>query len=135
MLEVPDIGYKATIGEALRQAAAQWPDRDFIVMPDRRITFADAELASRRLAKQLIATGHGKGSRIGIFDTYSTEWVIVWLAAARIGALVMPFSSIYKPAELRVVLRVGDVQTLLAPSSFLGKDVPGKLVEAVLPVR
>ncbi len=129
--EIPDLGYTPTIGEITRRAAAAWPDKDFVVMPDRRITFADAERQSRVLGKRLLAAGYGKGSRIGVFDTYSTEWVIVWLAAARIGALIMPFSSIYKPAELRTVLRIGDVQLLFAPASFLGRDVPAFLEEAV----
>jgi acyl-CoA synthetase (AMP-forming)/AMP-acid ligase II len=57
--------------------------------------------------------------------------VVVWLAALRVGALVMPFSSIYKPAELRKVLLIGDVDTLWAPASMLGRDVPAYLEEAV----
>src|SRR3954468_8183976 len=131
MLEVPDLGYKPTIGEVTRLAAEQWPDKDFIVMPHRRLTFADADRQSRVLAKRMLAAGIGKGSRVGIYDTYSPEWVITWLAAARIGALVMPFSSIYKPVELRTVMKIGDVHLLLAPTSFLGKSVPQFLSDAI----
>jgi acyl-CoA synthetase (AMP-forming)/AMP-acid ligase II len=123
MLEVPDMGFKPTIGETLKRAAERWSDTDFIVMPDTRITFGEAEERSRSLAKKLLASGLGKGSRVGIFDTYSTEWVITWLATVRIGALAMPFSSIYKEAELRTVTKIGDVHTLLAPSTVLGKDI------------
>jgi acyl-CoA synthetase (AMP-forming)/AMP-acid ligase II len=130
-LVVPELGYKPTIGESIRRAAQEWPDRDFIVMPNRRITYGEAEAASRRLGRALLATGIGKGSRVGIFDTYSAEWVIAWLAATRIGALAMPFSSIYKPAELRAVLRIGDVHTLVVPSALLGRSVPDMLEEAV----
>ena len=103
MLEVPDMGFKPTIGETLKRAAERWSDTDFIVMPDTRITFGEAEERSRSLAKKLLASGLGKGSRVGIFDTYSTEWVITWLATVRIGALAMPFSAIYKEAALRTV--------------------------------
>jgi acyl-CoA synthetase (AMP-forming)/AMP-acid ligase II len=131
MLEVPDLGYRPTIGEIVRRAAEQWPDKDFIVTPDERLTFGEAERASRGLAKQLLAEGVGKGTRVGIFDTYSLEWVIVWLAACRIGALTMPFSSIYKPQELRTVVKIGDVDTLFAPRTMLGKDVEALLEEAL----
>jgi acyl-CoA synthetase (AMP-forming)/AMP-acid ligase II len=131
MLEVPDLGYRPTIGEVARLAAREWPDKDFIVTPDERMTFAQAEVASRRLGKKMLAAGLGKGSRVGIYDTYSIEWVIVWLAATRIGALVMPFSSIYKPMELRTVVRIGDVDTLFAPSMMLGKDVESFMEEAI----
>lgn len=130
MLEVPDLGFKPTVGELVRRAADQWPDSDFVVMPDDRITFAEADSASRDLGKRMLEAGLGKGSRVGIFDTYSIEWVIAWLAALRIGALAMPFSSIYREAELRIAARLGDVHTLLAPTTLLGKSVEDYLEKA-----
>ena len=130
MLEVPDLGFKPTVGEALARAVQTWPDTDFIVMPDGRITYAEAEAASRALAKRLLAAGLGKGSRVGILDTYSIEWVIAWLATLRIGGLAMPFSSIYRPAEVRTVTRIGDVHTLLSAGTILGKNIEDFLEEA-----
>ncbi len=127
----PDLAYPATIGAALGTAVDKWGDRDFIVMPDARMTFAQAEAASRRLGKELVAAGLGKGSRIGIFDTYSLEWVVAWLAVARIGALAMPFASTYRPAELRTVFRIGDVDTLLVAPTMFGRDVTDLIEQAV----
>ncbi len=100
-------------------------------MPDKRVTFREIEAQSRTLGKEMLAAGLGKGSRIGIFYTYGPEFVIAWFAAARIGALVMPFSTIYKPAELTTVMRVGDVHTLLAPATLLGKDMHAFMEEAI----
>jgi acyl-CoA synthetase (AMP-forming)/AMP-acid ligase II len=53
------------------------------------------------------------------------------LAASRIGALVMPFSTIYVPPELRTVLRIGDVAVLISGPTMLGKDMTTFLEEAV----
>jgi acyl-CoA synthetase (AMP-forming)/AMP-acid ligase II len=128
---VPDLGYKPTIGEAIKRAAELYGDRDFIVLPDRRVTFAEAERASAALAKRMLAAGIGKGTRVGLLYTYSTEWVITWLAASRIGALVMPFSTIYAPGELRTVLRLGDVSTLILGPTMLGRDMAAFVEEAV----
>jgi acyl-CoA synthetase (AMP-forming)/AMP-acid ligase II len=130
-LPVPEFDYKETLGAALVRAAERWPDRDFVVLPDRRMTFADMEAASRRLGKELLASGVGKGARIGIWDTYSVEWVVAWFAVMRIGGIAMPCSSIYKPAELSTVMRIGDMHTMLIPPSFLGKDTAAMLEEAV----
>ena len=130
-LEVPDLGYRATLGECISRAAREWPDNEFIVLPDRRMTYAEADRASRRLARHMLAAGIGKGTRVGLFYTYSLEWVVTWLAASRIGALVMPFSTIYTPAELRTVLRIGDVAVLLAGPTMLGKDMTAFLEDAV----
>src|SRR4051794_37736295 len=95
----PDLGYRPTIGATLRRAAELWPDRDLVVVGDEHLTFQQAEQASRALAGRLLAAGVGKASRVGIFDTYSVEWVVAWLAVTRIGALAMPCSSTSRPAE------------------------------------
>jgi acyl-CoA synthetase (AMP-forming)/AMP-acid ligase II len=121
--EIPDLGYAATFPTVLKRAAALWGDQDFIVMPDRRLTFAQAEADSRAIAKRMLRSGVGKGARVGLFDTFSTQWVSVWLAGLRIGALVMPFSSISRPAELAAVVRLGDVSVLWTRARLLGKSV------------
>jgi acyl-CoA synthetase (AMP-forming)/AMP-acid ligase II len=131
-LDVPDLGYTPTLGTCIRRAAERFGDKDFVVMPQRRLTYAEAERASRAYARELLAAGLGKGTRVAILDTYSLEWVVAWLAAVRIGCLAMPFSSTYKSAEIRTVLRVGDVDTLLGAGTILGKPVAA-LVEQALP--
>ena len=128
---VPDLGYKATIGQCISRAARLFGDRDFVVLPGQRMTFAEADRASRSLAKTMLASGIGKGTRVGLFYTYGVDWVVAWLAASRIGALVMPFSTIYTPAELRTVLGIGDVSVLFCPATLLGKDMGLFLEEAV----
>src|SRR4029453_2972505 len=126
------LDYEPTIPAVVRRAATAFGDNDFIVMPDRRMTYAEAEVASRRVGKQLLAAGVGKGTRIGFMFPYGTDWVVAWLAIARIGAIGMPFSTSYKPAELRKALRFGDVDTLLVPSIMFGQDYLA-YIEAAVP--
>jgi acyl-CoA synthetase (AMP-forming)/AMP-acid ligase II len=116
---------------ALRRAAQQYGDRPFIVMPDRSMTYAQAESASRRLAATLLATGVGKGTRVGAMFGYGADWVVTWLAVTRIGGVFMPFSTAYKPAELRKVLLLGDVERLLIPPQLNGSDHLAFVEEAV----
>ena len=58
------------------------------------------------------AIGVGKGTRVGLFLPSSRDWVVGWAAAGRVGALVMPFSTLYRAPELRTAARIGDVDTL-----------------------
>ena len=116
----------------LRRAVEMFGDDDFVVMPDRRISFRQAEVASRNLAKQLLAAGVGKGTRVGIHVPTGTDWVIFWLAVTRIGALAMPFSTLYRPAELQSAMRLGDVAVLLSQPMILGKDHETYLEDAFL---
>jgi acyl-CoA synthetase (AMP-forming)/AMP-acid ligase II len=130
-VRVPDLGYVPTIPVALHRAVESWGDRDFVVTPERRMTYAEAEERSRRLAKRMIAAGIGKGTRVGLYFTYGQEWVVAWLAASRIGALVMPLATTYRSAEIRKVLRIGDVDTLITARTVLGRDVQRLLEDAV----
>ena len=36
----PDLPFRPTVGEALHHAVAHWPDHDFVVTPDRHMTYA-----------------------------------------------------------------------------------------------
>lgn len=128
---LPDMDCRPTMPEVLRRAAERYGDRPFIAMPDRRMSFAEAERASRELARRLLATGVGKGTRVGAMFGYGADWVVTWLAVTRIGALFMPFSTVYKPAELRKVLQLGDVERLLIPTELQGTDHQGFVEDAV----
>jgi acyl-CoA synthetase (AMP-forming)/AMP-acid ligase II len=50
------------------------------------------------------------------------DWVVAWLAAARIGAVVVPLNTFYKARELCWVLRHADVHSLLMVPHFLNND-------------
>jgi acyl-CoA synthetase (AMP-forming)/AMP-acid ligase II len=115
----------------IHQAAARFGDDDFVVMLDRRISFRAADVASRHIAKQLLATGVGKGTHVGIHLATGPEWAVAFLAVARVGAIAMPFSTIYRPAELRTAMRVGDVAVLVSSPTMLGKDHERYLEDAV----
>lgn len=130
-MELPELDYPATMPGVIHHAAERWADREFIVTPDVRMTYAQAEAASRRIAKELLAGGVGKGTRVGIMYPYGTDWVLAWIAVTRIGALCMPFATTYQPGELRKALRLGDVDTLLVPAVLMGRDHLAFLEEAV----
>ena len=130
-MDAPSIPFPATIPAALHHAVAEWGAHDFIVTPGRRMTYAEAEHASRDLAARMLSAGLGKGTRVGLLFPYGTEWVVAWLAASRIGALVMPLATTYRAAEIRKVLRIGDIHMLLTARSVLGHDMQEMLEASV----
>ncbi|MEZ5179843.1 MAG: hypothetical protein R2746_16615 [Acidimicrobiales bacterium] len=46
----------------MRESAARWGDKDFVVLGDQRLTYADADRRSAELAKGLLVSGVGKGT-------------------------------------------------------------------------
>jgi acyl-CoA synthetase (AMP-forming)/AMP-acid ligase II len=128
---LPPIPFRPTLPELLHRAVERFGESDFVVMIDRRTSFAGAERGSAAFARQLLAAGVGKGTRVGIILPTGIDWLVAWLAAARIGALPMLFPSTYRPAELRRALRMSDAAILVATTTMLGKDYERFLEESV----
>jgi acyl-CoA synthetase (AMP-forming)/AMP-acid ligase II len=113
---------ECTVGGLIRSKAARDPERVFIAKDAVRLSFGEAERRSRKLARGLLAAGAGKGTRVAILLPNGPDWVLAWLAAARIGALVVPLNTFYQARELGFVLRHADVQMLLTAARFLNND-------------
>jgi acyl-CoA synthetase (AMP-forming)/AMP-acid ligase II len=124
--------YRTTAGEFIRHVSARWGDRDLAVLDDRRMTFAEAEARSARLAKGLLAAGVKPGTHVGLLAPNGPDWIVGWLAAARVGALVPLLNTYYKPRELRWVLEHSEVEVLLTVDRHLGNDYTERL-EAIAP--
>jgi len=124
--------YPPTIPEMLRHVAARYGDREAQVRGDSRISFRDLDRRSAQLAKGLLAHGAGKGTRIGLLAPNAPEFTLMFMAAARIGAIVAPLSTLYQTPELAWVLRNADIQVLLTFDRHLGHDYLGRL-EAAFP--
>jgi len=131
-MDIPQLPYAATFPAALRHAAGAFAERDCIVTHDARLNYAQAERRSRDIAKDLLASGAGKGTRVGLLLPNSVEWVLAWMAVSRIGAVLVPLSTTYKPAELLTALRHADIDTLIVPDRLFGQDYAAFL-EAAFP--
>jgi acyl-CoA synthetase (AMP-forming)/AMP-acid ligase II len=125
-------GYRATAGEFVRHVAATWGDRDLAVLGDERLTFAECERRSAELARALLASGVGPGTHVGLLAPNRPEWIVAFLAATRIGALVPLLNTYYKPRELSWVLEHSDVEVLFTVDRHLGHGYPERL-EAIAP--
>ena len=86
---MPFPDFEPTVPVFIRTVSGCFADRELIALNDRRITFRDADALSAQLARGLLASGIGKGTRVGLLMPNGPEFVIAFLAAARIGALVL----------------------------------------------
>ena len=120
----------ASIPELLARRRAE-PDGELLVTDDERLSFADADATSLQLADALLASGVGKGTRVGILFPNCAQWLISWLAAARIGALTVPLSTFAPGSELARLLRHTDTQFVLMGRSIGGRDLVERMQDAL----
>jgi len=103
---------RETVGGMLATMAARAPDREAIVAPDRRVTYAAFHRAAQRVASGLLALGVKKNDKIALWLPNRPEWLFVQYGCALIGAVVVALNTRYKAHELRYILRQSDTTTL-----------------------
>ncbi len=129
---MPSPDFTPSVPVWIRRLAERFGGRELIVSDDERLTYAEAEARSARLARGLVAAGVGKGTRVGILMPNGPGWVVAWLAATRIGAIGVPLNTFLQTRELAWILRHADVDTLVLVARFLGHDYAARL-EAAAP--
>lgn len=120
-----------TAGHLIRACAERHGDKVFAVLGDQRLTYAAAEERSAQLAKGLLASGQGKASRVGLLAPNGPDWIVAWLGAARMGAVVSLLNTYSKARELGWVLRHADIGLLMTADRYLGHDYLARLEDAV----
>lgn len=95
----------------------------------RRLTYAALMDEVDRVARGFVGLGFAKGDRIGMWSTNSVEWLLVQLATARIGAILVNINPAYRTRELAYALERSDVQGLVTIPSFRHSDYVAMLRE------
>jgi acyl-CoA synthetase (AMP-forming)/AMP-acid ligase II len=127
---MPSPDYAPTFPNMLRHIAAEYGNSEALLRGADRLTFAALERQSADLARGLLAMGAGKGSRIGILMAASPDFALAFMAGARIGAVLVPFSTLLPAPELRKLLCHDDVDTLLMHPAYLHHDYLARLEQA-----
>ncbi|MBN2331724.1 MAG: AMP-binding protein [Deltaproteobacteria bacterium] len=119
----------ATIYAHAARIMAAYPDHEAVVsLPqNRRLTYRELRQEADSLARGLLALGYGSGDRIGIWSTNNLQWIVLQLATARIGAVLVTINPAYRPKELSYALRRSHVQGLFVIPAFRTSDYAAML--------
>jgi acyl-CoA synthetase (AMP-forming)/AMP-acid ligase II len=123
-----------TVGGVLRRQSRARGEHLLLICDSERLSYADADRRSAHLARGLIALGAGKGTHVGLFYPNGAAWIVGMLAAARIGAVVIPFSTFATAPEITTQLVDSDTEILLAAASFRSHDYRERLAKVDAPL-
>ncbi|MGV9802518.1 class I adenylate-forming enzyme family protein [Mycobacterium sp. NPDC003449] len=108
-------------------------DHPLLVCDGERISYAEADVRSAAVARGLIGLGAGKGTHVGLLYPNGVDFVVAMLAAARIGAVVVPYSTFLTAAELQTQLCDSDTAILLAARGYRNHDYVERLAAVDAP--
>ncbi|MDD3816261.1 MAG: AMP-binding protein [Desulfocapsaceae bacterium] len=122
-----------TIPAHLAEITSRFPEQEAVVSrpQGRRLSYRRLDAAVAKLAKGLMALGFGKGERIGIWSTNNIEWLLIQLATARIGAILVNINPAYRSRELAFALQRSEIQGLFLIPAFKSSDYVAILSELV----
>ena len=118
--------------ELARAIAGEAPSRPAAITADGRVSWAELVARAEGVAAGMAARGLGAGSRVGLLCNNRVAWLEVYLAASRIGAVVVPISTWSTPTELAFILGDCKVDLLFMLPGFGGQDWRGAIGDPAL---
>jgi fatty-acyl-CoA synthase len=119
------------LGELLDHAAERWADREALVFGERRVTFRELAADVDRVARALLDVEVGAGERVAVWLPNRPEWVHLFFAVAKIGAVLVPINTRFRTVDLEYILRDSDARTLVVVDRAADVDYIGMIRELV----
>jgi len=120
-----------TVGDFLDQRAQEFPTREAIVYSgypefggalDIRLTYSQYRDQANAVAKGLLALRLKKGDHVAVWATNTPEWVLLHMAAAKVGLVLVTVNPLLRAAEVEYILKQGDVQALFFMAKVRDND-------------
>ena len=120
-----------TIGAFFDHMVRRQPDREALVSchQNRRYTYAALQTEARQLASALLRQGLVPGDRVGIWSHNNAEWVLMQLATAEVGLVLVNINPAYRTTEVAYALNKVGCRLLVTMSRFKTSDYLGMLRE------
>ena len=112
-----------TLSGLTQELARRVGERPALTGGEARLTWAEVEARSRRLALGLRQAGVRAGDRVAVLLPNSVEWVLLDLAAARLGAIFVGLNTWYREEELASVLAHSGARVLVTADLVFGLDL------------
>jgi acyl-CoA synthetase (AMP-forming)/AMP-acid ligase II len=102
-----------TIGVALDEAAERYGDKVATVFQNGEVTYNQLKQKADLVACGFLSLGVSKGDKVAIWMAGYAEWAYAYFALARIGAIMVPVNTRYRPEEVEYVLSKSKASILI----------------------
>ncbi|KAF2220764.1 hypothetical protein BDZ85DRAFT_267108 [Elsinoe ampelina] len=118
-----------TLGSFLDHQCRFYGNAECLIVPwtDSRWTYNDLKSHSRRLARYLVSKNIKRGDRVAILAGNCSEYVSVFFACVRIGAILVILNNTYTQSEVLYALQYTESKILFATRQVGKLDHTGML--------
>lgn len=107
------------MGYLAEKNAIYFPNKDFLVEKNKRITFRQFHERTDALATGLLERGLSPGGRVSVFTHNSIELVEAYFGAIKAGGIASPINVRLNPEEISEILDDADPSFIIAGSEHL----------------
>lgn len=109
-----------SIYPVFEEIAGQLPNKVSLIYLGKTYTYAQLRECVERVALSLFSLGIRQGDRAIMFLPNLPQWVIAWLALQKIGAVAIPITPFYAPADLRYIANDSGAETIFCLDTNFG---------------
>ena len=120
-----------TIGHHFETIARRFPQREVLVSrhQGQRFTYAQLDRQADCLASALLRAGLAPGDRAGIWAHNCAEWLLMQIATAKAGIVLVNINPAYRVTELEYALNKVGCRMLVTMTHYKTSDYLGMLRE------
>ena len=97
---MPEWFEKVTIGDLLDHLVQRCGEREALAFAGQRWSFQQLQADSDRTARGLMQCGIQPGDKVALWLTNRPEWLHILFAVAKIGVVLVPIDTRFRPAEV-----------------------------------
>jgi len=102
----------------LEEISKRYKKREAIRFESRIVTYQELDEEANRVAGGLASLGVGKGDRVAIMLPNIPEFVFSLFGIQKLGAVAVPFNTMYKGREISFILRDCGAKAIICLSNF-----------------
>jgi fatty-acyl-CoA synthase len=120
-----------TLGDFFDAMVARQPEHEALVSAHQQVryTYRELQADSNQLASALLGLGLKPGDRVGIWSHNNAQWLLMQLATAKVGLILVNINPAYRVAELDYALNKVACKALVTMARFKTSDYVGMLRE------
>jgi len=107
----------ATIPDLFRTFCSVNGALEAVIAGDERLTFADLDRISERVARGLAARGIAKGDRVAIAMRNCPAWIVTYMAIVKAGGIATLLNGWWEPLEMEQAIRLTDPKLVIADAA------------------
>src|SRR5262245_52942263 len=106
------------LGDILRRHAAVRGDKIAYAVGADRLTYGTFHARSNQLAHALARIGVRRGDRVAVLATNRVEYPLIYFAAIKLGAIVVPVNARFTAEEVAAMVEHSEAETFFVSPEF-----------------